>query len=100
MDLSVLAGFAAGTYYDTRGGGSNYQCMPLDPEYGEHAPGGFNAILSGVEYRMSHNDLLNRFIYQNVPCARCYTTNSAVMMIPGKRSCPSTWKREYEGKSN
>jgi len=36
---------------------------------------------------------------QNVPCARCYTENRpALMMIPAKRSCPSGWIKEYEGK--
>ena len=46
----LSAGFAAGTYFNSPGGGTNYQCMPLDPEYNEYAPGGANAVLSGAEY--------------------------------------------------
>ena len=43
----LSSGFAAGTYYTTTGGGANYLCMTLDPEYNEYAPGGSNAVLSG-----------------------------------------------------
>ena len=42
----LSSGFAAGTYYTTTGGGANYQCMTLDHEYDEYAPGGSNAVLS------------------------------------------------------
>ena len=73
--------------------------MPLDPEYGEYVTGGGHSIIGGAEYE-THRSSLNSIAEHNVPCARCYTQSSAVMMIPGKRSCPSTWKREYEGKSN
>ena len=92
----LSSGFAAGTYYTSPGGGANYQCMPLDPEYNEYAPGGGNAVLSGAEYQTE--SILKSVLGHNVPCARCYTHNSAVMIIPGKRSCPPNWKAEYEGK--
>jgi len=91
----IYSGFSAGTYYTTVGGGSNYQCMPLDPEYSEYVPGGHNSVIGGVEYQ-THSILKSVFDH-NVPCARCYTSKSATMMIPGKRSCPSTWKVEYAG---
>ena len=75
----------------------NYQCMPLDPEYGEYKPGGSISVIGGVEYEAG-GTILSSVVNQNVPCARCYTQRSAVMMIPGKRSCPADWRVEYEGK--
>ena len=34
----------------------------------------------------------------NVPCVVCYvSTRVAVMMIPAKTTCPSSWTREYYG---
>mgnify|MGYP001794284293 FL=1 len=70
--------------------------MPLDPEYGDYVAGGGYSIIGGVEYE-THGSSLNSIAEHNVPCARCYTHRSATMMIPGKRSCPSDWKVEYEG---
>ena len=34
---------------------------------------------------------------KNVPCARCMSKRSAVMMLPARRTCPDAWTREYEG---
>ena len=91
-----VLGFAAGTFYTTTDGGANYQCMPLDPEYGEYVAGGYYSIIGGAEYETSGSSL-NSVHNHNVPCARCYTHRSSTMMIPGKRSCPASWKVEYEG---
>ena len=36
--------------------------------------------------------------HHNVPCAVCYaSTRVAVIMIPAKTQCPSTWTLEYSG---
>ena len=94
---TIISGFAAGTYYTSKGGGVNYQCMPLDPEYGECKRGARYCGISGVEYETSGSSL-DSVANHNFPCARCYTHRSAIMMIPGKRSCPGEWKVEYEGK--
>ena len=81
---AIISGFAAGTYYASKGGGVNYQCLPLDPEYGEYKPGGSNSVIGGVEYEAG-GTILSSVVHQNVPCARCYTQRSAVMMIPGQK---------------
>ena len=96
-NCAIISGFAAGTYFASKGGGVNYQCMPLDPEYGEYKPGGYMSVIGGVEYETG-GTILNSVFNQNVPCARCYTLRAALMMIPGKRSCPADWRVEYEGK--
>ena len=43
---------------------------------------------------MFPNDAQN----ENVPCARCHTARSSVLMIPAKTRCPSSeWTLEYKG---
>ena len=97
--IILLTGFAAGTYYSKKGGGVNYQCMPHRPEYNSYSTGG-SSVLSGVEYETANNGLFSSNIHnQNVPCARCLAPRSAVMMYPAKRTCPTGWSKEYEGKT-
>jgi len=80
----------------------NYQCMPPDPQYNKAFTGdGLGpSAMCGTEYQSERLGIFPDSAYQqNVPCARCYTENRpALMMIPAKRSCPSGWTKEYEGK--
>ena len=93
----VYTGRAGGSHTtDDSGGGVNFQCMPLDPEYTLSVQSGvrLHAYVYGTEYdhpiRGGHR--------HNVPCAVCYTsTRVAVLMIPAKTSCPTSWTREYYG---
>ena len=72
--------------------------MPKDPEYKSdltYRPGADDhSQLHGVEYEgplQGNQD-------HNVPCAVCHvTTRSAVLLLPAKYSCPTTWTREYYG---
>ena len=58
-------------------------------------------MISGAEYQsLSYGIFPNAAHDKNVPCARCYTQRSATVMIPSRRSCPSGWTKEYEGKYN
>ncbi len=65
----VYAGRAGGSYYDHRGGGSNYLCMPSDPEYTLPSRSGRQnlATVFGVEYERPVQGAHNH----NVPCAVC-----------------------------
>ena len=45
-----LTGFAANTHFSNSGGGVDYQCMPLHPDYNSFSNSGYWSILSGVEY--------------------------------------------------
>ena len=77
-----------------QGGGANYQCMPNDPEYSAYrADVQGQSRMFGVEYqRPLTSDLQNA----NVPCAVCHvTTRGAMMMIPVKLTCPTSWTKEY-----
>ena len=72
--------------------------MPDRPEYNSWTNSGLSSVLSGVEYESYSNGLFTPSVHdQNVPCARCLTPRSAVMMYPAKRDCPSGWTKEYEG---
>lgn len=68
----MFAGFAAGGYYDENGSGSNYQCLPLNPQYDNATVTG-NAIakIYGAEYQTEHYDtsIPDAAFQQNVPCA-------------------------------
>ena len=92
----VYNGRAGKSWWNQRGGGGNYQCLPNNPEYGQYTPGvqGLSHIF-GVEYR---SQILTALQYHNVPCAVCHvSTRAAVLMIPAWRHCPSQWTLEYTG---
>jgi len=94
----VYHGFAAANHYDSTGGGTNYQCLPLDPEYNLYSSSGRRSIISGAEYQSHDYGIFPNAAHdQNVPCARCYSSRSAMMMLPAKRTCPLSWNKEYEG---
>ena len=96
----VYVGRAGGTAFNNQGGGTEKLCLPLDPDY-INAPRSTSpnlySIIHGAEYQTSngpHNNLMDH----NVPCAVCYaSTRAAMIMIPAKTQCPSSWTREYYG---
>ena len=96
----VYAGKAGGTAHDHAGGGVEKLCLPLDPDYinaSQSTSANFFSTIQGAEYQTlngPHNNLYNH----NVPCAVCYaSTRAAMIMIPAKTQCPSSWTREYYG---
>ena len=92
----VYKGKAAGTYYTHTGGGANYLCMVEDPEYTNFRSGvqGYSYIYS-AEYE---SYIGTNYVNYNVPCAVCHVPiRVAVLMIPGKITCPPSWTREYYG---
>ena len=96
----VYAGRAGGTAYGSQGGGAEKLCLPLDPDY-INAPRSTSAsyfsTIHGAEYE-TFNGPHNNLYEHNVPCAVCYTaTRAAMIMIPAKTQCPSSWIREYYG---
>ncbi len=93
----IYSGRVGGSAYQHQGGGSNYLCMPDDPEYGLAYKAGvqnYNPV-DGAEYQLpvasSKHD-------RNVPCAVCYVSNrTASIMIPARMNCYGNWTREYYG---
>ena len=97
----LFPGYAAGqryihSSYATRfGGPSNKLCMPHDPEPSNITTRG-TSLLYGSEYE--ENILASDSANEDVPCAVCRsTTTQTSIMIPGRVTCYSGWKKEYNG---
>ena len=92
----VYTGVTGGNIWNITGGGANFLCMPMDPEYElPHIPGvrghvAISAVGYGFPIRGGHGTL--------AACSVCQVNNrSTVIMIPAKANCPTTWNREYYG---
>ena len=98
----VYAGRAGGSYYTHSGGGANYQCLPEEPENLEFGSGTqTGSYMYGAEYQVNvgnNPSTTNDLHDHDVPCAVCYVaTRIAILMIPGKYTCPQNWTQDYYG---
>ena len=97
----VYSGRAGGPHWDKTGGGSNPQCLPLDPNFLTPISGAqHRAYMYGAEY-FTYGDS-NSHVHgrqgSDVPCTVCHVSNrTAVYMIPAKYMCPSGWTIEFYG---
>lgn len=91
--VEVYNGYAAGSFYHTKGGGANHLCLPQQPRYLQFIPGigSLNPKLGPVEYQTRGLD------DYNAPCAVCSTERPMILMIPGTVVCPEGWTTEYFG---
>ena len=93
----VYSGITAGSHYTHSGSGSNNLCMSKVPEYSlpfSRSGPQYKTYIYGAEYEYPLQGTHNH----NIPCAVCHvSTRSAVLMIPGITTCPTTWTREYYG---
>ena len=97
----VYSGRAGGPQHNQAGGGSNPQCLPLDPNFLTPISGvQHRALMYGAEYQTdtdSNSHVHGRHDH-DVPCAVCHVSNrTAVYMVPAKYTCPTGWTREYYG---
>ena len=93
----VYEGIAAGAWYSHTGGGSNYLCLPKDPDYSDFQSGKQgDSTIHGVEYQ-TDGAPLDSVDEHNAPCAVCGTSRSKHIMLPGKNTCPTNWTMEYSG---
>ena len=86
--MLIIEGQAGGNSYSNKGGGSNYLCLPNDPDNGK--PYSYaNDVLYGAEYEVDGSSKpsgLDNLHDKDVPCAVCRCRGkSSVLMIPGKR---------------
>ena len=98
----VYSGRAGGPQWNQAGGGSNPQCLPLDPNFLTPISGNqqWRALMYGAEYETVtySNSHVHGRQDTDVPCAVCHVSNrNAVYMVPAKYTCPSGWTREYYG---
>ena len=90
----VYSGVTVGHPHNITGGGANFLCTPLDPEYNIKDKAGVQGhpYISAVGYRnpiSSIDELL-------VVCAICQVRGKCTsIMIPAKTTCPATWRWEY-----
>ena len=87
--ILIIVGQAGDNEYSNKGGGSNYLCLPNDPDNGKPYSNGHNALF-GAEYEVSGSSKPSGFgdnLQENdVTCALCRRRGkSSVLMIPGKR---------------
>ena len=99
----VYSGIVGGTFYNSKGGGAEKLCMPTDPDYLSGTTGLLISslpqlpVIDGAEYEF-HSGPKTNIAEHNVPCAVCYASSKAAMiMVPAKSVCPSSWTREYYG---
>ena len=97
----VYSGRAGGPHYTHAGGGSNPQCLPMDPNFLTPISGiQFRGYIYGAEYQ-THTDSNSHVHGRNdhdIPCAVCHVSyHTAVYMVPAKYTCPTGWTREYYG---
>ena len=85
--MLLVLGQVGGNYYNNKGGGSNYLCLPNDPDNGK--PYSYaNDVLYGAEYHTGKSRKtsgLDNLDQKDVTCAVCRRKGkSSVLMIPGK----------------
>ncbi|XP_035686191.1 short-chain collagen C4-like isoform X1 [Branchiostoma floridae] len=97
----VYSGYAGGTHYTHSGGGTNYQCLPTNPQWGRYQDGaqGWKAFMYGAEYDLNTDAPFSSSLDDHeVPCAVCYVpTRGSKLMIPARNTCPTGWTEEYHG---
>ena len=91
-------GYAGGSFFSHTGGGSNYLCLPQNPDL-VNVVGGYRSYMHGAEYQTGagSDHPLASLHDQEVPCVVCYTPNTNVVMVPAKTTCQHGLALEYSG---
>ena len=82
------------------GGGSNYLCLPLTPEFLQYQPRatGKRGYVYSAEYETGDFPPLDNKFNHDVPCAVCRANNrGSLLTIPAMITCPFGWTQEYYG---
>ena len=97
----------AGHHAHHGGGGSNYLCLPEEPQWSRHSNSDASSgWIYGVAYAFGgvHASFFStvntdgRRIQGLVPCAVCYVPHrSTSVMMPASTNCPVGWTQEYAG---
>ena len=97
----IYSGETAGPHAGAKSGGTNYQCLPADPEYYiTNIPSkAYQSTLRPMQYWVIDMPDLKHLQHLNVPCVACETNQRVTMlMIPAMTRCPtSEWHLEYRG---
>ena len=101
----VYDGRAVGSDHRNPGGAAERLCLPHEPDYINGPRSTLTnpnialySDLHGAEYHAISQGPLHSVHDHNVPCSVCYaSTRAAMIMVPAKTECPSSWTREYYG---
>ncbi|XP_071123906.1 short-chain collagen C4-like [Mytilus edulis] len=97
----VYDGCAAGNAFNKRGSGTNFLCLPRNPEFKKYRSGmdTYSGRIFSVEYEIiKDKPYSKKFHNQDMPCAVCLTRKrSTVLMVPGKINCHRGWHKEISG---
>ncbi|XP_078661111.1 short-chain collagen C4-like [Branchiostoma floridae x Branchiostoma belcheri] len=104
---TIYAGVVGSGSYNHYGGGSDYQCLPLeDVEWNKPVAGNqHSSYMYGTEYEVgagyfstdNMESITSPYNY-DVPCSACLVSGrSTHVMIPARLSCPQGWSKEYSG---
>ena len=103
---TFFSGYVGGSHHNHLGGGSNFLCMPENPEYHKNTdpfPSRNRALLYGVEYEIYSGIFDTKLAsgslnYYDAVCSVCKVHGrDSVLMIPGVIECPHGWTKEYRG---
>ena len=95
-------GAIVGSKYN-EGGSSEFLCLHNQPDFLPTVPGsqGERSRMFGTELRnyVGHNEnvpALSHLVNHEISCSVCYASSRSVMIIvPGRKTCPPSWTREY-----
>ena len=74
--------------------GSDFTCLPNDPEYSTSS----DTLRAFTVYGVGYQSSLAGVSGQSIPCTVCYSSlRPTVVMIPAKLTCPPHWTSEYTG---
>ena len=100
-------GYAAGSHHNAGGSGSNFLCLPEDPQWKTYISGSqtWKGAIYGVEYELHQQNVFSKsnnggnLQHDNpAPCAVCYVGGrSTILMVPARTQCPDGWTMEYTG---
>jgi len=112
LHVSVVKGYAAGPHHNKGGSGSNFLCLPDNPQWRSYNPRHqtWTGEIAGIEYELFNsggyrnnifsesNNGARRLLDNPAPCAVCYVGGrSTILMIPARTQCPDGWTIEYAG---
>jgi len=92
----VYDGHAGGGNHAHTGAGTNYLCLPKDPQWAANTTPSYKGYVMGAEYQ-THGSFLDGIKDHEVPCAVCKTNSTNVLMVPARQECHEGWSREYHG---
>ncbi|XP_063425902.1 short-chain collagen C4-like [Mytilus trossulus] len=97
----VYNGYMSGPKHNFGGSGSNYLCLPTNPQWGDYSAAFDNkrAVIVGVEMKTSSGKPYPSYLQDHdSACVVCQTINSnSILMVPARLTCPLGWTSQYNG---